>query len=712
MFLSKYLTLLWKPSCFILMLSLIRYENEISHTKLQSYMTPFELKPVRELKLLKEDPWLAPYEHDVAYRMKAYYNTESALLSYFGGWDGLTLSHQYFGVHYDHQANGWYIREWAPGAKAIYLIGELNDWNLTSHPFTPKDKGVWEIFLDINTYQDKIKTGAKYKIRVHGADDTLIDRLPAYTTYAIQDETTKIFDAVFWLPENSFDWSNDNFDPSTIGAPIIYECHVGMAQEKEGIGTYQEFIKNVLPRIKKLGYNAIQLMAVQEHPYYGSFGYHVSNFFAPSSRFGTPNDLKALIKKAHSMGIAVIMDIVHSHAVKNIYEGLNRFDGTDYQYFHAGDRGNHSGWDSKLFNYGKWEVLQFLLSNVRYWIDEFHFDGFRFDGVTSMMYTHHGFTAFDHYDKYFKYDLDTEAITYLQLANTVAHKYKPACITIAEDVSGMPGLGLPVAEGGLGFDYRLAMGVPDYWTKLLKHVRDEDWNIYEIWHTLSNRRWNEKHIAYAESHDQALVGDKTLAFWLMDKEMYWYMRDSDQNIIIDRGIALHKIIRLITASLAGEGYLNFMGNEFGHPEWIDFPREGNQWSYKYARRQWSLVDNKELKYKYLNNWEKAMIETLRKNEVLSSWHARELNMDSNNKTIIAERNNLIFIFNLHHTNSIFDYQFTPHQSGKYKIILNSDDAEFGGFSRVDNNITYQTDENGKLHLYLTNRTALVLKKVR
>ncbi|MCS7004063.1 MAG: alpha-amylase family glycosyl hydrolase [Cytophagales bacterium] len=673
-------------------------------------MASLELKPTRELKLLKEDPWLAPYEHDIAYRLKNYYNVESALLSYFNGWDGLTLAHQYFGVHYDKSLQGWWIREWAPGAKSIHLAGDFNEWNFTSHPFTKKEKGVWEIFLDAKTHQ--LKTGSRYKIRVHGADDSIIDRLPAYTTYALQDDRTKIFDAAFWLPEEPFDWSGDDFDITTLGTPYIYECHVGMAQEKEGVGTYQEFADNILPRIKALGYNAIQLMAIQEHPYYGSFGYHVSNFFAPSSRFGTPHDLKSLIKKAHSMGIAVIMDIVHSHAVKNVVEGLNRFDGTDYQYFHAGERGNHSGWDSKLFNYGKWEVIQFLLSNVRYWIEEFHFDGFRFDGVTSMMYTHHGFTAFDHYDKYFKYDIDTEAITYLQLANTVAHKYKPGCITIAEDVSGMPGLGLPISEGGIGFDYRLAMGIPDYWIKLLKHVRDEDWNIYEIWHTLSNRRWNEKHIAYAESHDQALVGDKTIAFWLMDKEMYWYMRESDQNIIIDRGIALHKIIRLLTATLGGEGYLNFMGNEFGHPEWIDFPREGNGWSYKYARRQWSLVDNPNLKYKYLNAWDKAMIDVLKKNNVLSSWHAREINMDEYNKTIIAERNNLIFIFNLHPTHSIFDYQFTPPQPGKYKIILNSDHADFGGFHRIDDTMTYQTDEQGKLHLYITNRTALVLKKIR
>jgi len=410
------------------------------------------------------------------------------------------------------------------------------------------------------------------------------------------------------------------------------------------------------------------------------------------------------------MGISVIMDIVHSHAVKNFAEGLNEFDGSDHQYFHPGGRGYHEGWDSKLFDYGKWEVKKFLLSNVRYWLEEFHFDGYRFDGVTSMLYFHHGHTSFDHYDKYFREGVDWDAVTYLQLANAVAHEFKRNSISIAEDVSGMPGLCRSPEEGGCGFDFRLGMGIPDYWIKILKHKSDEDWDIYELWHTLSNRRYKEKTVAYAESHDQALVGDKSIAFWLMDKEMYYHMQIHDENLIIDRGIALHKMIRLITISLGGEAYLNFIGNEFGHPEWVDFPREGNNWSYYYARRQWSLVDNPDLKYKYLANWDKAMISVIKGNQVLSSSGARQIHMDGGNKVIAFERNNLIFIFNFSTHNSVFGYKFWAPEEGTYQIILNSDKKEFGGFDRVDDSIDYATDEDQQLSVYLTSRTALVMKK--
>jgi 1,4-alpha-glucan branching enzyme len=666
------------------------------------------------LALVIDDPWLEPYEHDINERYKYFLNTVNNIAKDHSSLEDFALGYQYFGVNYDKKKKGWSYREWAPGAYELHLIGDFNNWNRTSHPLEKKDNGVWEIFLPDKEYKNKFVHGSLFKVQVKGANGTH-DRIPAYIKRVYQNPHTYDFAAQVWNPDNEFKWTDKDFDINAIKAPLIYECHTGMAQEKEGVGTYIEFADNVLPRAKKLGYNCIQLMAVMEHPYYGSFGYHVSSFFAPSSRFGTPEDLKYLVNKAHGMGIAVIMDIVHSHAVKNLAEGLNEFDGTDYQYFHGGGKGYHTGWDSKLFNYGKREVQQFLLSNVRYWLEEFHFDGFRFDGVTSMMYEHHGdHVSFDHYDKYFKHMVDWDAVCYLQMANVLAQKVKPGAISIAEDMSGMPGISRKVDEGGIGFDFRLGMGIPDYWIKILKHKSDEEWNIHEMWGVMTNRRYKEKTIAYAESHDQAMVGDKTLAFWLMDKEMYFHMQVDDQNLIIDRGIALHKMIRLFTIALGGEGYLTFHGNEFGHPEWIDFPREGNNWSYKYAQRKWSLADNERLKYKYLEMFDKAMIETIDQNSVLNSFGAQQLNMDTTNNVVICERNNLIFIFNFHVSNSIPDYEFYVPQAGNYKIILNSDAPWFGGFDRVEDKRYYATFKDGdvnKLKLYITNRTALVLKRV-
>jgi 1,4-alpha-glucan branching enzyme len=669
------------------------------------------LETTNKLALIQDDPWLEPYKQDLNERLDRYKASLKDIVNAEGSLMNFGRAHKYYGINFDKEKKGWYYREWAPGAHQLSLVGDFNSWDKEANKLHRNEKGDWEIFLPYEEYKDRFIHQSKIKVHVI-SNKGGIDRIPAYITKVVQNSETHDFSGQLWFPEKPFQWTDSSFSSeAALNEPYIYEAHTGMAQEKEGVGTYKEFADNTLQRIKNLGYNTIQLMAVMEHPYYGSFGYHVSNFFAPASRFGSPEDLKYLVNKAHGMGLTVIMDIVHSHAVKNIAEGLNEFDGTDDQYFHLGDRGYHTGWDSKLFDYGKWEVKKFLLSNIRYWLEEFHFDGFRFDGVTSMIYFHHGMTAFDHYDKYFKTGVDWDCLTYLQLANDLVHECRKNSISIAEDVSGMPGLCRATLDGGVGFDFRLAMGIPDYWIKLLKEKSDEEWNIHEMWSVLSNRRWKERTIAYAESHDQAMVGDKTIAFWLMDKEMYYHMLVEDQNPIIDRGLALHKMLRLFTIALGGEGYLNFMGNEFGHPEWIDFPRQGNNWSYKYARRQWSLADSKNLKYQYLLGFDREMIKTMKENHVLSSLTAQQVNMDETNKVIIFERNNLIFIFNFSISNSIFGYRFKMPTKGSYKIILDSDRKDFGGFGRVDDSIEYKTDELQGLSIYLTNRTALVLKKV-
>ena len=659
--------------------------------------------------ILIEDPWLNPYEEEVKNRLIRFESREKDIIEQAGSLAQFADAYHYLGVNYDVVQKGWWYREWAPGAHQLSLIGDFNQWNRDTHPLSRNEQGVWEIFLDEKLYAASFKHESKIKVHVQG-DNGALDRIPAYMQRVIQDPETYDFSGQLWFPSKAFQWTDQQFSPNA-AAPFIYECHVGMAQEKEGLGTYLEFADILLPRIKALGYNTIQMMAVMEHPYYGSFGYHVSNFFAPSSRFGTPEDLKYLINKAHSLDIVVLLDVVHSHAVKNIAEGLAFFDGTDHQYFHGGGAGFHAQWDSYLFNYGKPEVQQFLLSNLAYWMHEFHFDGFRFDGITSMLYAHHGNTTFDHYDKYFVKDVDWDVLIYLQLANKLIHQVNANNLSIAEDMSGMPGICRTPEEGGLGFDFRLGMGIPDYWIKIVKEQRDEDWNIHEIWSMLSNRRYKEKTIAYAESHDQALVGDKTLAFWLMDKEMYFHMQINDPNLVIDRGIALHKMFRLITISLGGEGYLNFMGNEFGHPEWIDFPRIGNDWSYQYARRQWSLADNPDLKYKYLVAFDKAMLSTIAAQKVLESMPAKELKMDVDNKVIIAERNNAIFVFNFHPANSIFGYTFWVPQAGKYTMILNTDNKDFGGFNRIDESVIFETDQDNHLSIYLPNRTGIILQKI-
>lgn len=656
--------------------------------------------------IVQQDSYLMPYIDEIRERIYRYKGIKAVIEQNFGSLLQFAQAHLYFGFHYDTAKDCWYYREYAPSAAQLWLTGDFNGWNRTSHPLERKEQGIWEIQLQ---GKNALTHGSKVKVVVDSRIG-LYDRIPTYATRVVQEENSVNFSAEIWQPEKPYQWKNKKIDKSNF-TPLIYEAHVGMAQEYEGVGSYTEFTENILPRIQAAGYNTIQLMAIQEHPYYGSFGYHVANFFAVTSRFGTPNELKTLIDTAHGMGIAVIMDLVHSHAVKNIYEGLNLFDGSDY-FFRHGAEGDHPLWDSKIFDYKKLEVIQFLLSNVQYWLTEFQFDGFRFDGVTSMLYHHHGFAAtFNSYDDYFGLHTDKDSILYLQLANEVAHNIDKNVLCIAEDVSGMPGLCRPIEEGGIGFDYRLSMGLPDFWIKTVQK-RDEDWRVGDMWHALLNRRQLEKHIAYVESHDQALVGDKTIAFWLMDKEMYFGMSKKDESLVIDRGIALHKMIRLITIVLGGEGYLNFMGNEFGHPEWIDFPGAHNNWSYKHARRIWSIADDKKLRFHYLSDFDRDMIAFVKKHELLQVGAAAHLlNIDDYNQAIAFEKKGLVFVFCFHPTRSVYNYLLWVSQHGKYQIIFCSDDEKYGGHQRIDTETLHFTNEQQQLSLYVTNRTAFVLKKI-
>lgn len=626
------------------------------------------------MKILEIDPYLKDFEGDLNLRTALYEGKKAQLLSNCKKISDFANGYLYYGFH--KTKNGFVYREWVPNAEEVHLFGDFNNWDRKSHPLKKLENGNWEIELigkDILKHEQNIKV-------LITANGNTFDRIPAYMNRVVQSPVDGTFSGQVWLPKKEYKWTDSKFfKKNKVKTPFIYECHIGMATEEEKIGTYNEFKEQILPRIKKDGYNCIQIMAIMEHPYYASFGYQVTNFFAPSSRFGTPEELKDLINTAHNMGISVLLDIIHSHSAKNTNEGLSHFDGTEYQYFHSGGKGLHPAWDTRLFNYDKNEVIHFLLSNIKYWIDVFHFDGFRFDGVTSMLYHNHGLGInFDNYKKYFDMNTDVEAITYLQLANELIKEVNPNSITIAEDMSGMPGMCIPVKDGGIGFDYRLAMGVPDYWINTISKLRDEDWNIDKMWYELTTRRPQEKNIGYCESHDQALVGDKTIMFWLADKEMYWCMDKYNQSHIIERAMDYHKIIRLVTASLAGEGYLNFIGNEFGHPEWVDFPREGNGDSHKYARRQWSLVDNKELKYQYLNNFDNAMIKLLQDYDVLSI-KPELVQIHNDNKILCFKKKNLFFAFNFH-TWITHDVQ-VPYTEN-HKILLNSDNPEFGGKDRV------------------------------
>ena len=658
-------------------------------------------------RILELNPQLVPFSDNIDLRMNLYRNTKNRLLTAGQDLKDFANGHNFYGFH--HVEGGWYYREWAPSADQLYLEGEFNNWNPTSHPMKRLDGENWELYLpgdDTLWHGCKVKTVVDY----HGSRT---EHLPLYIRRVIQNKSNYTFDAEVVDDRRAFPWTDQDF----VGEDqlYIYEAHVGMAQEEGRIGTYREFATKVLPRIKKAGYNTVQLMAIMEHPYYGSFGYQVSNFFAASSWFGHPEDLKYLVNRAHKLGIRVLLDLVHSHAVKNTAEGINMFDGTTWQFFHDGEKGEHPAWGTKCFDYGKTGVLHFLLSNLKFWLEEYHFDGFRFDGVTSMLYHDHGLgTDFNSNDKYFSMNTNVDAISYLQLANELIRQVKPNAITIAEDMSGMPGMCLPIEDGGIGFDYRLAMGLPDMWIKATK-TQDEFWDINKMWGDMCLRRPGENSVAYVESHDQALVGDKTMIFRLADANMYTDMEKTTHNPIIDRAIALHKMIRLFTLSGGGEAYLNFMGNEFGHPEWIDFPREGNGWSFHYCRRQWSLRDNGLLKYQWLNDFDYDMVHLCKRHKIFRQGMANLMLMKAPEQMLCFARCDLFFVFNFHSSNSLEHILIPVYPDTKELVVkFSSDDEKYGGFSQVAH-MTYPIKEFDGVRyaeLYIPARTAIVLREVK
>ncbi|MBQ3722186.1 MAG: alpha amylase C-terminal domain-containing protein [Bacteroidales bacterium] len=663
------------------------------------------------MNIYDTDPYLMPFKEAIDAR----HSRIQACRDRFAKDGSLSAginNHLYYGLHREKDGS-WIFREWAPNATRIWMVGEFNNWHRTEGwALKPIGDGSWELRVPGML----LHHGALYKLFIEWPGGGA-ERLPSYATRCVQDPETKVFCAQVWDP-TPYRWKHGRAGKRP--HPLIYECHIGMSGEEEKVSSFEDFRRNVLPKVADLGYNVLQIMALQEHPYYGSFGYQVSNFYALSSRFGTPEEFKALVDDAHGKGIAVVMDLVHSHSVSNEAEGLSRFDGREDLYFYNGPQGHHPAWDSRCFDYGKDETKYFLLSNCKFWMEEYRLDGFRFDGVTSMLYWDHGLGKdFGDYALYFDQGVDENAVTYLALANMLVHEIAPNAFTIAEDVSGMAGLAAPFRKGGIGFDFRMSMGVADHWIKWIKERRDEDWSPGEIWWELTNKREDEKTISYAECHDQALVGDKTLIFRLMDKEMYFSMAKDSQSLVVDRGIALHKMIRLITAATAGDGYLNFMGNEFGHPEWIDFPREGNGWSYAHARRQWSLAEPDYLRYKYLRDFDKAMVRYIKKNHILSARPVL-LVADEEKKILIFSRNNSIFAFNFHPTGSFADYGFSA-PAGTYRLVGSTDDKAFDGFGRLKAGETHvsihEKSPNGNpsfddtLYLYLPGRCAAVYEKL-
>lgn len=570
-------------------------------------------------------------------------------------------------------AGGWRYREWAPAASACSLVGDFNGWDVTRHPCRAGSDGVYSCFVPD---ADGLRTGDKYKVAlmVRSAAGIVrrIDCVPAWAARTMQDPFTG---TVYALASDdqllAYPWRHPR--PTAdhhaggggeLGAtPLrIYEVHVGISASQPIVAGWSHFREHVLPRVAALGYTALLIIAAQEHGYYASFGYQVTSFFAPPSRFGTPAELQALIDAAHGLGLRVLLELVHSHASSNAAEGLSGFDGSLLEgggYFLAGSDGWHAEWGTRMFDFGKLEVLRFLLAQLCWYAECYRCDGFRFDAVSAALYRHRslgGAGTFERgYAEYYDGSLDVAALTYFKVANYLVHELvSPPLLTIAEEYSGLPGLCAPVMHGGVGFDYRQAMGLPPLWQRLCATLcsdeggdaggsvgsdaaggdasggvggdaaSDVDGDVCDgrsatrgapgridmgaLVASMCSRRSEERRVAYVECHDQSIVGGQSLAFRCMGAEMYGGMSRlvGPPSVAVARGMALHKLTRLLACALGGEAYLNFIGNEWGHPEWVDLPREGNGHSCDRARRRWDLADDPLLRYGELQAFDAAM----------------------------------------------------------------------------------------------------------
>ena len=346
---------------------------------------------------------------------------------------------------------------WAPNALRVSVVGEFNEWDGRRHSMRfHVDNGIWELFIpglgEGTLYKYEIKT------RYQGYMVSKADPVGFYSE--LRPKNASIVWDIGKYEWQDQDWVESRAEKQAADAPIsIYEVHLGSWRRKEGWEwlTYQDLARDLIPYVKHMGYTHIELLPIAEHPFDGSWGYQVTGFFAPTSRFGTPDEFMAFVDACHQEGIGVILDWVPAHYPKDEV-GLGFFDGT-HLYEHADPRqGAHPDWGTYIFNYARNEVSQFLISNALFWLDKYHIDGLRVDAVASMLYLDFSREPGEWVPNRFGGRENLDAIAFIRRFNTAVHQYFPGVITLAEESTSWPGVSHPVSEGGLGFSYKWNMG--------------------------------------------------------------------------------------------------------------------------------------------------------------------------------------------------------------------------------------------------------------
>ena len=568
------------------------------------------------------------------------------------------------GAHFSEKngEKGVFFAVWAPNAKEVYVIGEFNDWNESSSKMERLGEGgIYATFLT------GVKEGQMYKYMLVLEDGTKLYKADPYANYAEMRPGTasKVYDLNHfkWTDKK---WMTDREKKDMNKEPVsIYECHIGSWMKhpdgtEDGFYTYRQFADRIVEYLKDIPYTHIELMGIAEYPFDGSWGYQVTGYYAPTSRYGTPDDFRYLIDTLHKHNIGVILDWVPAHFPRDAH-GLAEFDGTCL-YEHPDKRlGEHPDWGTKIFNYSKNEIRNFLIANALFWIREFHIDGLRVDAVASMLYLDYGKKDGEWVANKYGGNENLDAIEFFKHLNSVIHGSHPGVMTIAEESTAWPKVTADPKDGGLGFSFKWNMGwMHDFceYMKLDPYFRKD--NHYKLTFAMSYN--SSENYIMPLSHDEVVH----LKCSMVNK-MPGYEVDKYANLRV-----------LYTFMYGHEGKkLLFMGQEFA---------QEREWS-EARELDWSLLA------KPLNrgmwNYVSELLKLYRKSpclyEIDNDWSGFEwMNADDKDRSIYSfvrrsadGKQHMLFVINMTPV-EYPKYQVGVPMNTQYKLVLNSDEVKFGG----------------------------------
>ena len=571
------------------------------------------------------------------------------------------------GAHFTDQygIRGVCFDVWAPNAARIWVIGSFNGWDETADEMTrlePDTMGIFELFIP------GIEEGALYKYLIETKDGKRFYKADPYANYAeLRPGTASAVTDIEHFKWTDEKWMEERAKTKDIYAKpmAIYEVHPGSwmrhpGREDDGFYSYRDLVKYLIPYVKEMGYTHIELMGISEYPFDGSWGYQVTGYYAPTSRYGTPQDFAYFINECHKHKISVILDWVPAHFPKDAH-GLAEFDGTCLYEYADPRKGEHPDWGTKIFDYGKNEVKNFLIGSALMWIEHYHIDGLRVDAVASMLYLDYGKQPGQWVPNKYGDNKNLEAVEFFKHVNTLILGRNPGAVMIAEESTAWPKVTGRVEDDGLNFSYKWNMGwMHDFldYMKLDPYFRKD--NHHKMTFAMSYNE-SEKYILVL-SHDEVVH----LKCSMINK-MPGEMEDKFKNLMVGYAFMMgHPGKKLL-----------FMGQEFAQLQ---------EWS-EARELDWYLLENPD--HKHTQNWVKKLLHIYQKNPALyeldSSWGGFEwINANDAERSIFSfirkskdGKNNLLFVCNFTPVERS-DYRVGVPKHKTYKLILNSDDAEFGG----------------------------------